>query len=457
VNKITSVNPSQQSPNGRTPGSSADIVLERLNKLHPKIIDLELSRVLRLLGRVGHPERKLPPVIHVAGTNGKGSVIAYLRAFLEAAGYRVHVYTSPHLVRFNERIRLAGKLIEEAALIDLLEECEQANGGQQITFFEITTVAAFLAFTREPADVVLLETGLGGTFDATNVIDQPLASVLMPISMDHMQFLGNSLVEIAANKAGIMKRGRPAIVGRQPPEALAVFEAKAKELNAPLYRHGKEWFVDGLLKDSLRFLDTRGPRRYPPPGLLGTHQFANAGTAIAATRWLEGFKIDDGAISRGLRDVEWPARMQRLTRGPMVEMLPPGWELWLDGGHNEDAGQVIANMIRDWQDQDRKRGAELRAHAIFGMLSTKDPVAFLKPLAPLLEDLNAVAISGDHASLSAEDCVKAGTEVGLISSAFPSVEAALRSVVDGHDDGPPCRVLICGSLYLAGTVLAENG
>jgi dihydrofolate synthase/folylpolyglutamate synthase len=427
VNKIASVNASTQAPS-----STSDIVLERLNKLHPKIIDLELSRVLRLLERVGNPEQKLPPVIHVAGTNGKGSVIAYLRAFLEAAGYRVHVYTSPHLVRFNERIRLDGKLIEEAALIELLEECEQANGGQQITFFEITTVAAFLAFLRTPADVVLLETGLGGSFDATNVIDRPLASVLMPISMDHMQFLGNTLEQIAANKAGIIKQGRPVIVGRQPAEALAVFEAKAKELNAPLYRYGKEWFVDGLLKDSLRFLDTRGPRRYPPPGLLGSHQFANAGTAIAATHWLEGFKIDDGAIAQGLRNVEWPARMQRLTHGPLVDMLPSDWELWLDGGHNEDAGQVIADMI-------------------------KDPVAFLKPLAPLLEDLNAVAIPGDHASLSAEDCVKAGTEVGLISSAFPSVEAALRSVVDSHDEGPACRVLICGSLYLAGTVLAENG
>jgi dihydrofolate synthase/folylpolyglutamate synthase len=457
VNKITSAHPSTRTPNGHPSGSTSDIVLERLNKLHPKIIDLELSRVLRLLERVGSPEKKLPPVIHVAGTNGKGSVIAYLRAFLEAAGYRVHVYTSPHLVRFNERIRLAGKLIEEQALIELLEECEQANRGEKITFFEITTVAAFLAFIRNPADVVLLETGLGGTFDATNVIDRPLASVLMPISMDHMQFLGDSLEKIAANKAGIMKQGRPAIVGRQPEEALAVFEAKAKELNAPLYRYGKEWFVDGMLKDSLRFLDTRGPRRYPPPGLLGSHQFANAGTAIAATRWLEGFKIDDGAISRGLRNVEWPARMQRLTHGPLTEMLPKGWELWLDGGHNEDAGQVIANMIRDWQDQDRKRGTELRAHAIFGMLSSKDPVAFLKPLAPLLEDLNAVAIPGDHASLSAEDCVKAGTEVGLISSAFPSVEAALRAVIDSHNDGPACRVLICGSLYLAGTVLAENG
>jgi dihydrofolate synthase/folylpolyglutamate synthase len=436
---------------------TSDIVLERLNKLHPKIIDLELSRVLRLLDRVGNPERRLPPVIHVAGTNGKGSVIAYLRAILEAAGYRVHVYTSPHLVRFNERIRLAGELISEQALIELLEECERANGGERITFFEITTVAAFLAFIRTPADIVLLETGLGGEFDATNVIEAPLASVLMPISMDHMQFLGNTIEKIAAAKAGIIKRNRPAIIGRQPKEALAVFEAKAEELAAPLYRYGREWFADGLLKDSLRFQDSRGPRRYPPPGLLGRHQFGNAGAAVATTRWLEGFKITEDAIARGLREVEWPARMQRLKSGPLVGMMPTSWELWLDGGHNEDAGQVIADMIRDWQRQDRGQGRDLHAHAIFGMLSTKDPVAFLKPLSALLDDLNAVAIPGDHASLSAEDCVKAGTEVGLISSAFPSVEAALRAMVDAHADGEPCRVLICGSLYLAGTVLAENG
>ncbi|HVT49993.1 MAG TPA: folylpolyglutamate synthase/dihydrofolate synthase family protein, partial [Dongiaceae bacterium] len=432
--------PNSVSPAPSSSSATSDIVLERLNKLHPKIIDLELSRVERLLERVGHPEKKLPPVIHVAGTNGKGSVVAYLRAILEAAGYRVHVYTSPHLVRFNERIRLAGELIAEQALIELLEECEQANGGQPITFFEITTVAAFLAFTRTPADVLLLEVGLGGEFDATNVIDRPLATVLMPISMDHMQFLGDTIEKIAAAKAGIIKSGRPAIIGRQPTEALGVFEAKAKELGAPLYRYGHEWFVDGALKDSLRFQDRRGPRRYPAPGLLGRHQFGNAGAAVATTYWLEGFKIPEGAIAQGLREVQWPARMQRLKAGPLIDMLPEGWELWLDGGHNEDAGQVIADMIRDWGNQDRARGHELHTHAIFGMLSTKDPEAFLKPLSPLLDDLNAVAIPGDHASLSAEDCVKAGTAVGLISSGFPSVEAALRSVVDAHEDGPPCRV-----------------
>ena len=435
-------------------GRSSDIVLERLNRLHPKIIDLELSRVQRLLAAVGHPERHLPPVVHVAGTNGKGSVIAYLRAILEAAGYRVHTYTSPHLVRFHERIRLGGKLVDEHALIRLLEECEAANGGVPITFFEITTVAAFLAFTREPADIVLLETGLGGEFDATNVIDQPLASVLMPISFDHTQFLGDTLTKIAAAKAGIMKKGRPAIISPQPEEAMAVFEAKAAELNVPLYRFGQEWHCDGDLKTSLRFTDGRGPRIYPVPGLAGRHQFRNAGCAIATTAVLEGFTVTDAHIAQGLRNVTWPARMQHLTKGPLVERLPnEKWELWLDGGHNAEAGEVIAAMLADWRAQDGKP-----AHLIFGMLNTKDPVAFLSQLAPHVEDMAAVAIPGDHASLSVEECVAAGASVGLLSQGFHSVEAALRAIVDAHDSGAAesRRILICGSLYLAGTVLAEN-
>jgi dihydrofolate synthase/folylpolyglutamate synthase len=432
---------------------NSDIVLDRLNKLHPKLIDLELDRVHHLLAAVGHPERRLPPVVHVAGTNGKGSVIAYLRAMLEAAGYRVHVYTSPHLVRFHERIRLKGKLIEEEALIALLEECERANGGTPITFFEITTVAAFLAFTRDPADILLLETGLGGEFDATNVIDQPLATVLMPISFDHMQFLGDNLTKIASAKAGIIKRNRPVVISPQPAEALAVFEERAALLDAPLHRFGLEWSCDGDLKTSLRFFDMRGPRLYPAPGLPGRHQYRNAGCAIATTAVLEGFQISDAHISQGLREVTWPARMQRLVKGPLVEMLPsPKWELWLDGGHNAEAGEVIAAMLSDWRIADGKP-----AHLIFGMLNTKDPVAFLAQLAPHAEDLAAVAIPGDHASLSVEECVQAGAEVGLLSQGFRSVEAALRAIVDAHDGSDePRRVLICGSLYLAGTILAEN-
>lgn len=433
--------------------TSSDIVLERLNRLHPKLIDLELTRVQNLLAAVGHPERRLPPVVHVAGTNGKGSVIAYLRTILEAAGYRVHVYTSPHLVRFHERIRLAGELIDEGALITLLEECERANGGTPITFFEITTVAAFLAFTRHPADILLLETGLGGEFDATNVIDQPLASVLMPISFDHMQFLGDSLEGIAAAKAGIIKSGRPVVVSQQPAAARAVFEEKARTLGAPLHRFGSEWFC-GELRSQLRYFDGRGPRLYPAPGLAGRHQVRNAGCAVATTGLLDGFKISDAHIAQGLREVTWPARMQRLVQGPLVDMLPGGnWELWLDGGHNAEAGEVIAGMLADWRNADGKP-----AHLIFGMLNTKDPVAFLSQIAPHAEDLAAVAIPGDHASLSAEECVAAAAQVGLLSHGFRSVEAALRAIVDAHDGSDePRRILICGSLYLAGTVLAENG
>lgn len=432
---------------------TSDIVLDRLNKLHPKLIDLELTRVQRLLAAVGNPERRLPPVVHVAGTNGKGSVIAYLRAILEAAGYRVHVYTSPHLVKFHERIRLNGKLIAEQALIALLEECERANGGTPITFFEITTVAAFLAFTREPADILLLETGLGGEFDATNVIDQPLASVLMPISFDHMQFLGDTLAKIATAKAGIIKKGRPVVISQQPDEALAVFEARAAELAAPLHRFGREWQSDGDLKSQLRFFDSRGPRLYPAPGLAGRHQFRNAGCAIATTAVLDGFKITDAHISAGLRQVTWPARMQRLTKGPLVDMLPSSrWELWLDGGHNAEAGEVIAAMLQDWHAADGKP-----THLIFGMLNTKDPVAFLTQLAAHAQDMAAVAIPGDHASLSVEESVAAGAEVGLLSQGFRSVEAALRAIIDAHTGSDePRRILICGSLYLAGTVLAEN-
>ncbi len=428
-----------------------DIILDRLNRLHPKIIDLHLGRIERLLDRLGRPQDRLPPVIHVAGTNGKGSVIAYLRAMLEAAGYRVHVYTSPHLVRFNERIRLAGSLIADAELIALLEECERANGEAPITFFEITTAAAFLAFARHPADILLLETGLGGRLDATNVVAEPLACLLMPISFDHMQYLGDTLEKIAGEKAGILKRGRPAVVSPQPEAAMAVFRAKARALDVALHCFGREWHVDDDLVSALRFRDRRGPRLYPPPGLLGRHQYRNAGCAIAATALLEGFTVPPAAIAAGLRQVRWPARMQRLRQGPLVAMLPEDWELWLDGGHNVEAGEVIAAMLQDWRAKDGKT-----AHLIFGMLNTKDPVAFLRQLAPHIEDMAAIAIPGDHASLSAEEVVAAGAQAGLFAEGFASVEAALRAIIDAGRDRPR-RVLICGSLYLAGSVLAENG
>jgi dihydrofolate synthase/folylpolyglutamate synthase len=429
----------------------SDLVLERLTKLHPKLIDLVLDRVQRLLDRVGNPERRLPPVVHVAGTNGKGSTVAYLRAILEAAGYRVHAYTSPHLVRFHERIRLAGKLIEEPELLALLEECERANGDQQITFFEITTAAAFLAFTRHKADILLLEVGLGGTHDATNVIEHPLACCLTPISMDHMQHLGHTLAEIAANKAGIMKRGRPVAIGPQPAEAEAVFEARGAELGAPLHRFGQEWNArrEG---DALLFRDKRGETSWPLPGLPGLHQIENAGLALATLPLLDGFSISESAIAKGLRSVEWPARLQRLQRGPVVEALPPGWEAWLDGGHNESGGQALGIHAAGW----RRERPDLPIRLVFGMLSTHDPVGFLKPLLPHIQDVTAVAVGGNHQALDVEALVDAARRAGAAQvRSAPSADAAARAIVAA--DPTPARLLICGSLYLAGEVLAKNG
>ncbi len=429
---------------------TTDIVLERLSKLHPKLIDLSLDRVGRLLDALDHPERRLPPVVHVAGTNGKGSVIAYLRAMLEAAGRRVHVYTSPHLVRFHERIRLAGQLIAEPHLLELLEECERANGPAPITFFEVTTCAAFLAFARVPADILLLEVGLGGEFDATNVIDRPHLTVLTPISFDHMQHLGNTLTAIAGVKAGIVKRGVPAVVGPQLPEPLAVFEARAAALGCALSRHGREWDArrDG---NQMVFRDAHGERRLPLPALIGAHQIDNAGTALASLPHLAAFGVDDTAIRRGLAEVEWPARMQRLRRGPLIELLPAGWELWLDGCHNADGGRVAAAVAATWATAE----PALSLHLIFASLSTHDPMGILQPFAGLARDVHTVAVPGEHKTLSGEDSADAARRAGLAAYSSASVRDALSDIVAKARG--PARVLICGSLYLAGTVLADNG
>ncbi len=433
--------------------AGTDRVLERLTKLHPKIIDLTLDRVQRLLARVGHPERRLPPVVHVGGTNGKGSVVAYLRAMLEAAGHRVHAYTSPHLVRFHERIRIAGTLVDEAELLALLEECETANGAEPITFFEITTVAAFLAFARRPADILLLEVGLGGRLDATNVIDRPLATVLTPISFDHMQYLGDSLAKIAAEKAGILKARVPAVVGLQPPEADAVFEARAAELGIPLYRAGRDWQA-ARERGELRFADRDGKRRYPLPALPGDHQIDNAGMALATVRLLKaaGFRLGERSVGKGLVTVEWPARLQRLTQGPLVERLPAGWEFWLDGGHNAAAGEMLARHAAGWRDA----RPELPVRLVFGMLDTKQPVEFLRPLATVAQDIVAVPIGGGHHSLTAEAMVAAAKVGGFAkASSAASVAAAIDALIAA--DPEPARLLVCGSLYFAGEVLAQNG
>ena len=427
----------------------SDAILERLNRLHPKIIDLSLDRVERLMARLGHPEAQLPPVVHVAGTNGKGSVVAYLRAMLEAAGYRVQAYTLPHLVRFHERIRLDGQLIPEPELAALLEECEAANGAEPITYFEITTVAAFLAFARNPADVLLLEVGLGGRLDATNMVARPALSVITPVSIDHTQFLGETLGAIAFEKAGILKPGATAVIGPQPPAARAAIEAQAAQVRAPLFLHGRDWgFTAAEAGDewTLRLGERR--LRLPAPALPGGHQIANAATALACADQLEGFDLNATAQRRGLAEASWPGRLQRLTEGALLDALPEGWELWLDGGHNIAAAESLARMAQHWHDRP--------LHIVYGMMRTKAVEAYLRLLAPSAASLSAVPIPGEAGALDAAEAAEAARAVGFAAEAFDSVSDALAALVPKQSNGP-VRILICGSLYLAGRVLAENG
>lgn len=427
-----------------------EAALDRMRRLHPVIIDLSLGRIERLLARLDHPERKLPPTVHVAGTNGKGSTVAFLRAFAEEAGYRVHAYTSPHLVRFNERIRLAGTLIDDDYLADILEEVEIANAGDPITFFEVTTAAAFLAFSRAPADLLILEVGLGGRLDATNVIDAPAVCLLTRISFDHTQFLGQTLAEIAGEKAGIVKPGGPVIAGPQADDVVTqVFEERARAADAPLFLHGRDWSVTST-QGGFRFRDATRDLNLPSPGLLGAHQVHNAGLAIAATTPLP-LSIDDAAIVRGLSSVEWPARLQRLTQGPLTELLPPGWELFLDGGHNDSAGEVLAVQLAQWATDGRP------LDMVFGMLGSKRPQEFIGPLAPHIRHLRAVTIPGEPNSVTAEDAASAARACGVDAIASASVDQAVAELAALGLSGPKGRLLICGSLYLAGTVLAHNG
>jgi dihydrofolate synthase/folylpolyglutamate synthase len=423
---------------------SPDAILDRLSVLYPKRIDLSLGRIERLMRALGDPQDALPPVIHVAGTNGKGSTIAYLRAIFEAAGRRAHVYTSPHLVRFNERIRLAGKLIDDAALSRVLAEVEKANAGEPITFFEITTAAAFLAFARHPAEIVLLETGLGGRLDATNLVARPAVSVLTPIAIDHIEFLGPTLASIAAEKAGILKRSVPAAVAPQPDAAAVVFARRAAELGVPLMAHGRDWHVE-IGSDGFRYLGRR-TLDLPLPSLPGRHQCFNAGLALAALDAAGGFTLDDVAIRQGIAAAEWPARLQRLTAGPLVDRLPHGVALFLDGGHNESAAEVLADWARE--------GAK-PLDLVFGMRSTKSPEDFLRHLAPEVRALRAVGTVGDPAALPPERIVAAAQASGIGDAApAASVEAAVASLAGQRE--PARRILICGSLYLAGNVLSRN-
>ena len=429
-------------------------LLARLSALHPKRVDLDLERMLRLLARLGHPERKLPPVVHVAGTNGKGSTIAYLRAILEAAGLRVHAYTSPYLVRVNECFRLGraggGVLVGDDELRAALEHCEQANAGAPITIFEIETAAAFSLFAQHPAEMVLLEVGLGGRLDATNVIDAPLASVIAPVSMDHSEFLGDTLTAIAGEKAGIIKRDVPVICANQPPEAMAAIEAQARRLRAPLHSAGEGWHVN-VERGRLVYQDDRGLMDLAAPKLFGRHQFDNDGLAVATLRAQSVFRIDAAAFEAGIVNAEWPARMQRLASGRLAEQGPQGCEVWLDGGHNAEGGRVAAAALGDLEER-----VSRPLVVIVGMMANKDASAFLANFAGLTRHIIAVRIPDRDNAMPPDRLADAARALGMRVEILGSVEAALHSLARLAHEVPP-RILITGSLYLAGHVLSANG
>jgi dihydrofolate synthase/folylpolyglutamate synthase len=431
---------------------ASDAILERLLSLHPKRIDLVLDRILRLLAALGEPQKHLPPVLHVAGTNGKGSICAFSRAMLEAQGLRAHVYTSPHLVRFHERIRIAGRLIGEEELADTLEQCERANDGAAITFFEITTAAALLAFARHPADALVLEVGLGGRYDATNVIDHPRATCIAPVGLDHQEFLGTNLADIAAEKAGIIKRGVPVILGPQEDIPRDVIARAAEALGASTFLFGQDFFAHQE-HGRMIYQDERGLLDLPLPRLVGRHQIDNAATAIATLR--AGGWGPEAAIDKGLRTVEWPARMQRLSRGPLIDLAPKNAEIWLDGGHNPPGAAAMARTIADFEER-----AEKPLYLICGILKTKDAKGFFSAFQGLARHVVTVAIPGEEASRGAGELYDFARAGGLDASPAEDIEDAMMQISAWSRarpfEGPP-RILICGSLHLAGVVLAANG
>lgn len=423
------------------PAPHSDVILERLMDLHPKIIDLNLERTERLLAALGNPETRVPPVIHIAGTNGKGSTQSMIRAGLEGAGHSVHAYTSPHLARFHERIRVAGELITEEDLIKTLEICEKANAGQPITYFEITTCAAILAFAENAADYTLMEVGLGGRVDTTNVFEKPEICVITPVSIDHEQFLGNTLGKIAFEKAGILKRNTFCVVGPQEDEALEVIEQQAAKVGATLKTHGQHWHV-WEENGRLMFQDENGLWDLPMPALIGAHQVQNAGAAIMTLRMLG--KSEEAAVDAML-NAEWPARLQHLKTGPLVDAAGAA-ELWLDGGHNAAAGEALSEAL--------ERLPKRPLHMITGMLNTKDVTGYLAPLAKNAVTLHGVSIPEEQATLSGAETVAAAKSVGMDAHEADTVADAIATITA---QDPTARILICGSLYLAGNILRENG
>ncbi|GLK76050.1 bifunctional folylpolyglutamate synthase/dihydrofolate synthase [Methylopila jiangsuensis] len=434
--------------------NASDAFLERFVALHPKEIDLSLGRVEALLAKLGHPERALPPTIQIAGTNGKGSTTAFLRAMLEAAGKRVHVYTSPHLVRFHERIRLGadggGVFVDEDRLVETFREVEAANAGEPITLFEITTAAALLLFARTPADVLLLEVGLGGRYDATNVTPSAVASVITPVSLDHQKFLGENLTAIAYEKAGILRSLTPGVIARQDGEALASIEREAARVGAPLAIGGQDWQAREE-RGRLVFEDGDGLLDLPLPRLVGRHQIDNAGAAIAALRAVPALGVDAAAIEKGLGSVNWPGRMQRLAHGRLAAMLPEGSELWVDGGHNPDGGRAVAATLAELDERSPKPIV-----MVVGMLNTKDSDGFLEAFAGLAGRVYGVPIASSAAARTPQEVAEASERAGLATEVCASIEEALAKAARASGPVAP-RVLITGSLYLAGEALAANG
>jgi dihydrofolate synthase/folylpolyglutamate synthase len=421
-----------------------DRILDRLNRLHPKSIDLSLGRIRRLLAALGHPERALPPVVHIAGTNGKGSTLAMLDAMLQARGLTTHRYISPHLVRFHERILLGGAPIDDDALEAVLLEAERANGDAPITFFEITTAAAMLAFSRTPADVLLLETGLGGRLDATNVVPRPLMTLISPISFDHEAYLGRTLSAIAREKCGILRPGVPAIVGPQHPAAATAIRQACARLGAPLTLAGEDFAVaaDGT---GMRFADRDGELTLPAPILPGAHQLQNAGLAVAAARRLGPLAPTRDAIAAGLRSTQWPARLQRLDRGRLLSAIRGEDELWVDGGHNPEAGQAVASFFGSLERRPLR--------VVLGMLTTKDAGGYLAPLAPQVDRLVAVDITDSDSAQPPARLVDTARRLGVEADAADDLQGGLNRLASGA----PARIAVLGSLYLAGRALAENG
>ncbi len=432
---------------------AADPVQRRLHDLakalqasFPREIDLGLGRLYPLLQKLGNPHLNLPPVIHIAGTNGKGSVAAYLRAILEAAGYAVHVYTSPHLLRFNERIRLAGELIQDQELLDRIQDCHNLCKGEPITFFELTTAAAFGAFRDHPADALILETGMGGRLDATNVVPNPALTVITPISIDHAEYLGDSIAKIAVEKAAIQKPGAISVIGPQSIEALSAIESFAAARGIVLHRCGLEWWAFKAA-DKIDYRSQKQAITLPLPKLPGLHQIDNAATSLAAAESLTGFSISQGAIQSGILSAEWPARLQRLHRAESALNLPDGCEIWLDGGHNPAAAFSLAETLKSWD----ARPCRL----VWGMLKNKDAKGFISPFQGVVAAVAAVPIEGEDNAATAQELCAIAESAGIESFAAMNFMEAVRALVQKSES--PQRVLICGSLYLAGRVLKVWG